>query len=143
MSTKTVKPNNFAQEVSKLFKSYTKEVVDAINEETKNIGERTAEELRKIKQPPASESGTANPSIRRIWKRYAKNWVCEFEENTNYSKSVVRVKKYYPLTHLLEYGHATRDGKRTRAFKHVEPVNTKMTKEFEENIKKIVENGGK
>ena len=40
----------------------------------------------------------------------------------------------YRLAHLLEYGHKTRNGGRTRAFPHWRPVEKKMTNTFEERV---------
>lgn len=140
---KNVSINNFANEVVNMMKSYTKDVEEGLNVEVEKLGQEGAEALQKVIQPSASESGSANPSDRRLWKRYAKSWVSEYKEGSNYSQSVIRNKKYYPLTHLLEYGHATRDGKRTRAFAHVKPIEEKLKKQLEENAKKVIEKGGK
>ena len=40
----------------------------------------------------------------------------------------------YRLAHLLEYGHKTRSGGKTRAFPHWKPVEKKMTEAFEERV---------
>ena len=40
----------------------------------------------------------------------------------------------YRLAHLLEYGHKTRSGGKTRAFSHWKPVEKKMTEAFEERV---------
>jgi len=40
----------------------------------------------------------------------------------------------YRLAHLLEYGHRTRNGGKTRAFPHWRPVEKKMTNAFEERV---------
>lgn len=140
---KDITSNNFAKEVISLMKDYTDDVEDALDEKVETLGKQGAEELRLVVLPNASESGTANPSNRRAWKNYSKSWEAKFDKGTNYSLSVIRNKKYYSLTHLLEYGHATKDGKRTRAFKHVKPVSDKLEKQLLEDAKKIIEKGGK
>ena len=47
-------------------------------------------------------------------------------------------KTDYQLTHLLEFGHATRDGERTEAQPHIRPVEEKYSKEFEKRLRKKV-----
>ena len=42
---------------------------------------------------------------------------------------------YYRLTHLLEYGHATANGGRTRAFPHWEPAEEQAATEFVNTLK--------
>ena len=48
----------------------------------------------------------------------------------------------YQLTHLLENGHLTRNGKKVPAIKHIEPVEQKCIKEYQKNVETIIKNGG-
>lgn len=135
--------NDFAKQVIDSIKDYTDDVVDALNKEVIKLGEEGANELKNLIQPPASESGTANPMTRRSWKNYAKDWTCKVVEGTNYISATIHNKRHYQLTHLLEYGHATKDGKRTRAFKHIAPIEEDVVKKLEKNTKEIIKRGGK
>ena len=45
-------------------------------------------------------------------------------------------KKHYQLTHLLEKGHQTRKGGRTKAFEHIGPVNDAIGQIAVEQIQK-------
>ena len=48
---------------------------------------------------------------------------------------IVRNKKYYYLTHLLEHGHAKKGGKgRVKAFVHIKPVEEYAQKALPELI---------
>ena len=47
-------------------------------------------------------------------------------------------KKQYQLTHLLEFGHAKRNGGRVPAEEHIKAVEEKAQKEFEEAIKREI-----
>ena len=47
-------------------------------------------------------------------------------------------EKHYQLTHLLEKGHALRDGGRSAAFPHIAPVEQKCEDELIRNIKKNI-----
>lgn len=50
---------------------------------------------------------------------------------------------YYRLPHLLERGHAKRNGGRTQAFPHIEKNTEKAQKRFEDRVEEIIKNGGK
>lgn len=74
------------------------------------------------------------------WKRYRR----AFRLKTSYSDAHNKRKTwyvaapYYRLTHLLEYGHATRNGGRTRAFPHIRYGEELAQKRLPEEIEKAV-----
>jgi len=47
----------------------------------------------------------------------------------------------YRLTHLLEDGHATRDGERVEGTHFVEKASDPILKDFEEKVEAIIKNG--
>lgn len=48
----------------------------------------------------------------------------------------------YRLSHLLENGHATRDGGRTRATHFIQNASDPILREYEEKIEEVIRNGG-
>lgn len=52
---------------------------------------------------------------------------------------VVYNRSKYQLVHLLEHGHALRNGGRARAFPHFAPAEEHAIKNFEEAVKRIAE----
>ena len=136
---------HFEQDFSKILQQYTDEVQDAIMEEVENTANDGAELLQQVRQPDTSKSGSAKPMKRREWKKYASSWGVKMTggEGSNFIRCVIHNKKHYRLTHLLEYGHATRNGTRTREFRHIEPIEIYCTNRLERNIPKIIEKGGK
>lgn len=94
--------------------------------------------------PSASESGNALISSRREWKKYSKGWEVSNNSGKNFANCIIHQgNKNYRLTHLLEYGHETRNGTRTRAFKHIEPVAEYVVKQFSKEVEEIIKKGGK
>lgn len=140
MSTKV---DNFANAFIGEINKYTKDVTGALSEEITSIANEGKDELRNTKMPPATASGTAIPSTRRQWKEYSKSWSVKEDKKSNYENAIIHNRKHYRLTHLLENGHLTKNGQRTRAFKHIAPVEEKLVKKLEDNTIKIIENGGK
>ena len=54
---------------------------------------------------------------------YKKSWsVKTVRENASAMEVVVYSRNRYQLAHLLEFGHALRQGGRTRAFPHIAPA---------------------
>jgi len=74
--------------------------------------------------------------------RYAKSWK---KKTKKYSRNT-RITLYNTtpgLPHLLEHGHATRDGGRTRPQIHIKPVEDKVVTDFENGVVNIIEKRSK
>lgn len=144
MSNKKSKIEGVAKAVKYELDIYTNEIRQAIKECAERVAIEGKTKLQLETQPPSSESGNSINSNRRNWKKYAKNWAVTNGSGENYARFVIYQNgKTYRLTHLLEYGHETRNGTRTRAFKHIEPISEYVAKQFEEEVIKIIERGGK
>ena len=75
----------------------------------------------------------------KLTGKYAKSWtVKKVSESSHGLDVVVHNKKYYRLTHLLEHGHAKRGGGRVDAIVHIKPVEERVTRDLENEIKRGV-----
>ena len=123
--SKTVKPEMFAQALKNYLEIYVEDIGEAVEETSNNIGEEAKEEL---KQTSPKRRGD-----------YAKGWTVRKDRKNKYYYTVkVWNKSNYQRTHLLEFGHATRNGGRTKAIPHIRPVEEKYKKEFEKQLKNKV-----
>ena len=61
-------------------------------------------------------------------------------ENKRNKRNTWFVAKEYQLTHLLEYGHLCRNGKRTRAYPHIKYGDDYVNENFERELKEGIEN---
>jgi len=108
---------NFADAIEDITKQYSEEVSRAVDRTGRALAKYGAKKLR-VTSP--KKTG-----------RYAKSW--------GYVKSggkyVVRAK-LYQLTHLLENGHANRDGGRTGGIPHIKPVEDEIGLQAEPEFKK-------
>ena len=72
---------------------------------------------------------------------YSKGWKVNKEKTRLGVRTTVWNKDRYMLAHLLEYGHPTGNGGRTKGEIHIKPVEDKASKMFEEKVGQLIENG--
>ena len=70
---------------------------------------------------------------------YAKSWAARKVSETSKSLTmVVHSKNRYQLAHLLEHGHALRNGGRYEGKKHIEPAEEKGMKQLQKEIEEAL-----
>lgn len=115
--------------VSKILQEYTEDIQEAI---TKSAEEVANEGVAKL------QGETSTYQVRT--GKYNRGWRQKTEIGARYVHATISNKEYQ-LTHLLEYGHATKNGGRTRAFKHIEPVEEYVKKEFTKKVEQAIKGG--
>lgn len=105
--------------IAEALEDFGAEITDLVDE----AGEQTAEECARL---------IRNSSPGFNGKAYLRDWTSKKQDGKRYMvQHVVYNKNHYRLTHLLEFGHATRNGGRTREFPHIAPVNQKAGEIFQ------------
>lgn len=74
--------------------------------------------------------------------RYKKGWRRTKESSGGRTKYTIHNKTDYQRVHLLEKGHAKRNGGRVAARPHLVPAYDAHAPQMEERIKEILKNGG-
>ena len=70
---------------------------------------------------------------------YKKSWTVKTtKETSNAMEVVVHSKNRYQLAHLLEFGHAKRNGGRTRAFPHIAPAEQRAAELLEKEVERAL-----
>lgn len=108
------------QQLAEILNGYTDDIKKALSSEAEKVAKSTVDTLK-------------NTSPKRKGK-YASGWGVERQSKGLGSSYVVRNKKYYSLTHILEKGHALSGGGRTKAQVHIKPAEEKAIKEYLEKI---------
>lgn len=105
-----VKIDGLDQAIQKELETYSADISKNVNQNLKEVADTTADTLKK------------GGSYRERTGKYTPDW----SVTTRPGRSVmqgeeysVHNRKHYQLTHLLEKGHVTRSGSRTRAFVHI------------------------
>ena len=112
-------------------KDFNKVLLKQLRTYSKVLGSEVQQVAKEIAQEASKDVKKESP---KLTGDYKKSWGIQ-KVDDGY---VVRNKKEYRLTHLLEKGHVTRDGKsRTKAQPHIEPAEEKAIKEFEKRIEEI------
>lgn len=109
--------SDLSEEISKQLQTFNAGLQRSLNEKVEEVAAWSARELQKG-GPYDEKSG-----------KYTKDWDHKLKKGSYTSGGIlteqytVYNKKHYQLTHLLEKGHLSRDGKkRVRPFEHIKPV---------------------
>lgn len=124
---KTVKIDDMVDEIMKGLEEYASLAGDTLKDAVKKAGDTAKKE---VKENAPKRTGA-----------YKKSWtVKKIKETSNSLELVVHSKSKYQLTHLLENGHTTRNGGRTKAMPHIKPAEEKAVKQLQEDIVKGLNN---
>lgn len=116
---------NGLDELENILKDYEIEVTKEVEQAAKEVASEAAKKLRK-----------ASPK-RKGGGMYAKGWAAKRGEGSGYV--VYGMYGTYQLAHLLEHGHAKRNGGRTAAVVHIKPVEDWATEELLSRVREIIE----
>ena len=127
-----IKAEDLEKTISDYLQNYKEDIDEEVIETVDEITEEAKKELKLIS--PRGHGKRKNP--------YHKGWAIKLsKKSTGIYHKVIWNKTNYQLTHLLEFGHATRNGGRTRALPHIRPVeekyNVKFTEKLDEKIRRL------
>ena len=114
-------------ELQKALTDYLENYVEDIEEDVKDTVTEVAKEAKQELIQTSPRSGIARDT------KYYKGWAIRNggrTRNKHYYGKTVWNKTNYQLTHLLEFGHATRNGGRTQAQPHIRKVEEKYGTKF-------------
>lgn len=130
MSTK-ISADKLAEEIEQTLKDWEEVTSEAAIKGLAVTAEKAVQKLHNANPSGSGEWGS--------WDQYNSSWAVKQDTKKNSSTMIIHNKKHYQLTHLLENGHALRNGGRTRAFPHIEPVAEEAEKELLDNIKQYID----
>lgn len=121
---------DITKQLGKVLTDYGQEVKDAVAAEIEAIAKEGVDELRGT----SPQGATGN---------YAKDWKVNKlgSLDRRRSRAVIYNATEYRLTHLLEKGHATRNGGRTRAQPHIKPVEDRIINGLPARIEQKIKGG--
>jgi hypothetical protein len=127
--TKAIRPDQLVDEIMRVLRDYTSDVVDGINV----AGDQIAKDgVKELKATSPKDTGD-----------YAKSWRVKRQARPGQlSRFVVHVAApHYRLTHLLEHGHAKRGGGRVAPKVHIAPVEKTLVDEYVRAVEEAIKRG--
>ena len=126
---RTVTTDQMAQALGEILEEYKDASMQKVKKAVRKSASRTRKEI--------SEHAPVGPT-----GEYAKSWrVKTVQENSDKLVQVVYSPKRYMLAHLLEKGHAMRNGGRTTPKPHIAPAEKVGTELLETLVKKELGEG--
>ena len=127
MGTRT-SVGNLAAEVMKQLNDYAELTTEGMKKAVNDAGKTIRKE---IQAGAPVKSG-----------RYKKSWtVKKTDESSTKMEVTVHSRDRYQLAHLLEHGHAKRNGGRTAALQHIAPAEELGIEQLERDIERCIKDG--
>ena len=118
--------DKLADELARALTEYSQEVADGIKKAADDV---TKEAVSSLKKTSPVLTGS-----------YAKGWSRKTQyESRSAKRNTVYNRTDYQLTHLLEHGHASRNGGRVAPKVHIKPVEEKAVADFEKTVRGAIE----
>lgn len=118
-----VTADNLAQAIQEMLEEYADDVSDNVGEATHKVA------LIGVRALQSESPGGKYPRGWRTWS----------ETTRLGQKETIYNNKLPGLPHLLEYGHAKRNGGRTRAIVHIKPIEEQLIKSMQEEVTKAID----
>lgn len=127
---KKIPIDRLSAEINKILTEYGNEVQENVDDAARRVTKAGAKAVR----------GNAQSTFRvgNGEKNYAKGWTSKFETGRLSAQGIIYNKDLPGLPHLLEHGHANRNGGRTPGRSHIAPVEQKIIEDFEKAVKKAI-----
>lgn len=122
---------NSILDVKDILNEYSMDIQEGIDKEAQDTAKQAVNELKGVKNTYKIRTG-----------EYNKGWRVNTKKGRGIINCTVWNATNWQLTHLLENGHTTRNGGRTRAFVHIKPVEEKYVNQYQRDVEKIIKNGG-
>lgn len=127
MASRKVTLENLDKAIAEILNEYQGDVVDNINEITAVVTKKGAQAVK-------NESLSKFNNVNLPRGRYGSGWTSQVETGRFSAQGTIYNSKYPGLPHLLENGHAKRNGGRVEGTPHIQPIEEKITQEY---IRKI------
>ena len=119
------------------------QLADTVMRELENYAETTTDGVKAAVKKAANTVKKEIPATAPVRTgKYAKSWATKTTgENSHALEITVHSRNRYQLAHLLEHGHAKRNGGRVAGKAHIAPAEQDGIEELEHEIERSIRNG--
>ena len=114
-------------DIATILDDYSNDIYKEIEQASIDVAKEGAS---KLKQTSPKRTG-----------KYRRGWRVKSISNLNYFSSTIYNATNWQLTHLLEKGHATRNGGRVSPKVHIRPVEQECIYQYERDVANIIKRG--
>lgn len=133
---KTIQVDDLQKAITDYLENYKEDIDEDVVETVDEVTKKARDELKQVSRQKFKLHGRHDP--------YYMGWSIKLsKKRTGTYHKVIWNKTNYQLTHLLEFGHATRNGGRTRAVPHIQPIEQKYQVEFMDKLKQRIRRSSK
>ena len=137
---KTIKPEQLSEAIQTELKNYTDDVIKGVKNESKRAMDNLVSRTKAT--APVGKKATAPVGKRR--KHYRDSITSKQTKNTPLQAIYTWFVKGsdYRLSHLLNNGHALRNGGRYAGTSFITKAYNAIEKDYEEAVERVIQNGG-
>ena len=119
------------------------QLADAVMRELDNYAETTTDGVKAaVKKAADTVKKEISANAPRGTGKYAKSWAAKTTGESSHALEItVHSRNRYQLAHLLEHGHAKRNGGRVAARPHIAAAEEHGREELEREIERSIRNG--
>ena len=133
-----VKPDELSKALLEYLQDYKEDIEDDVVELSNKYIKEAKKELKSISPVSENDVRLKGGDIQARGS-YARSWSVKNDKKlTDVYSKVVYNKDYYRLTHLLEFGHANRNGSRTKAIPHIRKTEDKYREKFIQELEQKI-----
>ena len=126
-----IKSDDLESAISAELNAYSNVVIDGTKKLVNKVAKKCCENIK-----------NDSPARKASGEKYKKGWkVKKTEDSPLRTVCTVYNSKQPSLTYLLENGHATVNGGRTRAIPHIKQNEQSANKDLEEDVSELIKNG--
>ena len=134
MSTRKYKPGELAKSVQHILAAYENETAEKAEKIAKDVTRRGAKMLRAYSKEVLGGTG----KYAKGWtSAYNNKWAAKSNQGAEW-KGIIYNKDLPGLPHLLEHGHAKRNGGRVPAYPHIAETETTIVNTYYRELEKIL-----
>ena len=121
-----IEANELQKAIKEYLEYYEEDIIEGVKQVTESITDKAVTDLKNTSPKMTGD--------------YAKGWRKQKGKINKSSKYTIKIhnKTNYQLTHLLEYGHAKRNGGRVEGKAHIAPAEQQGIRQLQEEIERAL-----